>query len=154
MSDGHSLMAPQNGTEWVPTLKQKAVLRAAAEVGLERNISAVCKEAQVDRKSFYRWLKHADFRDAWEAVWHGAIRHHLPGVVAAQLDKALKGDTQAARLIADMGGVLKQKHELTGKDGGPIETAGGVSTLEIGRRIAFVLNQAADMTPKKLTGND
>lgn len=42
-----------------------------------------------------------------------------------------------------------QKHELTGKDGGPIETKEAeLSELELARRIAFALEQGARAAPK------
>jgi hypothetical protein len=107
-------MAPQTATEWRPRPKQRAVLDAAMEVGTERTIVAVCREAQVDRKTFYRWLDiDPGFKAAWEEVWHGSIRRHLPGVISAMVDRAQSGDVQAARLLADIYGLTKQKIEIT-----------------------------------------
>jgi hypothetical protein len=39
--------------------------------------------------------------------------------------------------------------EMTGKDGGPIETRSELSELELARRIAFALEQGARMAAKK-----
>ncbi len=98
---------PQNTTNWAPTPKQDAVLEAAQEAGLNRSISAICEAAGVDRTGFYRWLrKDPQFAAAWEDVWHGTIKRHLPGVVAAVIAKAQDGDIPAARLVADLAGVL------------------------------------------------
>lgn len=61
----------------------------------------------------YFWLDPFDrrhdpgFAAAWDQVWRGTIRRHLPGVVAAMIHKAQEGDVQAARLVADLAGVLK-----------------------------------------------
>jgi AcrR family transcriptional regulator len=104
----------QNATEWKPSGKQRAALDAAAEVGFNRTISAVCERANVNRKTFYRWLEHdEDFRSAWESVWRGAVKRHLPGVVMAQIQKALEGDTRAAEYVAKMAGEWVEKKDLT-----------------------------------------
>jgi hypothetical protein len=98
---------PQNTTEWAPSPKQAAVLEAAQQAGFNRSIVAICEEAHVDRAGFYRWLRQDPaFKAAWEDIWRGSIRRHLPGVVSAVLAKALVGDIPAARLIADLAAVL------------------------------------------------
>lgn len=113
---------PQNATEWHPTPKQAAVLEAAQEAGLNRSIVALCEAAHVDRKSFYRWLKYdPDFKAAWEEIWTHSIRRHLPGIVAAQVAKALDGDTPAARLLADLAGVLTTRMDVKAQHTGKME---------------------------------
>lgn len=92
------------------------MLDAAQETGTSRTITALCEEAGVDRSLFYRWLRQdPNFRAAWEDTWRSSIKRHLPGVIAAQLDRALNGDTKAARLIADVAGLIKQKLEHSGE---------------------------------------
>lgn len=103
---------PQNSTNWTPTPKQAAVLEAGQEAGLNRSISAICEAAGVDRKSFYNWInRDQDFKAAWENIWAHSIRRHMPGVVAAMIAKAQDGDVPAARLIADLAGVTRQRLE-------------------------------------------
>lgn len=113
---------PQTATEWHPTPKQAAVLEAAQEAGLNRSIVALCEAAHVDRKSFYRWLKDVpEFKAAWEEIWTHSIRRHLPGIVAAQVAKALDGDTPAARLLADLAGVLTTRMDAKVQHTGKME---------------------------------
>lgn len=53
------------------------------------------------------------------------------------------------RDLAQHYSLLTEKHELTGKDGGPIETAPvELSELELARRIAFALEQGARSATK------
>jgi hypothetical protein len=109
-------VAKKTTTSWRPTAKQISVLEAASETGLNRTITAVCENASVTPKTFYGWLKDDPrFREEWESVWHGAIRKHLPGVVMAQVHKALEGDTRAAEFVAKLGGVFIDKQEQTGE---------------------------------------
>ena len=139
----------REGAPWRPTSQQKAVIEAAGECGLKRTISAVCEEGGVSRFTFYHWLKHdPDFAAVWDKVWYGQVRVHLPGVVAAQIVKAYEGDTAAARLVVDLSGVIKQKLEHSGIDGGPIQVE-AISNLEAARRLAFMLNSAAVETESK-----
>ena len=110
-------MAAQSCTDWKPKPRQKRILEAAQEAGVSRNITAVCDEAGVPRRTFYYWLNSdADFANAWDQVWRKAITRHMPAVVAAMLGKATKGDVPAARLLADMAGAVKQIHEVTNTD--------------------------------------
>lgn len=107
-------MTQQSATEWKATPKQRAMLEAGAEAGLNRSISAVCKDAGSDRTTFYRWLeKDENFKKAWEGVWYGAVKRHLPGVVMAQIYKALEGDTRAAEFVAKMAGDWVEKKDIT-----------------------------------------
>ena len=105
----------QNGTKWRPKPKQKAALEAAQKSGLDRSITAVCEDAKVPRTTFYRWLDNdPGFKLAWNEVWHAAIERHMPTIVSAMIAKARKGDTSAARLIAELAGVMKQVVEHSG----------------------------------------
>lgn len=103
----------QTETKWRPTKKQAAMLTAASEAGLNRTITAVCEEAGVARPTFYRWLDDPHFKREWENAWYGATRRHMPGVVAAQIDAALKGDTAAATFVARMAGLWVDRKEIT-----------------------------------------
>jgi len=64
----------------------------------------------VHRRTFYLQMANPDFKAAWEGIWSSSIRRHLSGIVAAQIHKALEGDTQAARLLFEASGVLKQEY--------------------------------------------
>jgi hypothetical protein len=104
------LARAQKGTTWVPSPLQSRLLEAAREPGAQRTITAICDAADVPRRTFYKQLADPDFKAAWDDVWSGAIKRHLPGIVAAQIHKALDGDTQAARLLMEAAGVLKQEY--------------------------------------------
>ena len=108
-------------TEWKPTPKQKDILLAAQEAGLKRSIAAVCRDAGVSRQSFYKWLDiDPDFRQAWEDAWHGTVKRHMPGAVAAMVARAQEGDVPAARLLAELAGQIVKRTQVSGPDGGPI----------------------------------
>ena len=107
----------QTGTEWKPNRRQKKVLDAAQEAGINRTITQTCEEAGVPRRTFYNWLVEEGFAEAWDKVWRCAITRHLPSIVAALVSKARKGDVPAARLLADMAGVVKQVHEVSSPEG-------------------------------------
>ena len=97
--------------------QQRKVLETAMEPGIGRNIVAVCDAAGVPRSTFYRWLEDDEFRDAWNDAWYGSVRRHMPGVVAAMIEKAQSGDVAAGRLVADLAGVIisKSQQEQSGE---------------------------------------
>ena len=105
----------QTNIGWKPDRRQKKLLDAAQKAGVNRTISQVCQEADVPRRTFYNWLDKEDFARAWDDIWRCAIVRHMPSVVAAMTGKARKGDVPAARLLADMAGVVKQVHEVVSK---------------------------------------
>jgi hypothetical protein len=114
---------PDKATEWVPSPKQASVLKAAQESGLKRSITGVCRRAEVDPKTFYRWMKgDPGFRAAWADLWKSMADLHFPTAVSATIHKARAGDIPAVRLLAEMKGVLTKRVELTGKNGGPVRT--------------------------------
>lgn len=121
----------EHATGWTPTPNQAAVLEAAQEPGLKRSIVAICRAAGVDRSRLYAWLaEDADFRAAWEGLWQVSLKRHLPGIVAAQVDKAQKGDTAAARLLLDLAGMLTQKHKISGDAEHPLAVALTVTVVD------------------------
>ena len=99
----------QDLTGWKPTLKQQAVLEVA-RTGTHRTISAICNAAGVSRQAYHGWIKDdAGFADAWNSIWRGAAQNAMPLVVAAMVRKAVKGDTQAARLVAEIAEATRTK---------------------------------------------
>jgi hypothetical protein len=108
----------QKSPDWIPSPKQVKVLQAAQEIGFDRGIREICRKAGVTHKSFYEWLKNdPDFAAAWRELPWEMIGHHLPGITSAVIKKAQGGDVQAARLIADLLGLIKQKREISGSVG-------------------------------------
>lgn len=131
---------------WQPDRRQGAVLEAARAAGRNRDVEAICATAGVTPRTVYKWLRdNPDFTLAWGDVWHGAVARNLPGVVAAQIDKALGGDTASARFVAELGGALKRRAGSSGAaKGANIPEAGSDSEPrpsardEIARRIAVI----------------
>ena len=84
--------------EWKPKPKQKKVLEAAMTPGLNRTITAICKEAEVSTRSFYNWLgKDEDFKEAWNTVWEWQIDRYMPSIVSAQVKEAQDGVRMLAK---------------------------------------------------------
>ncbi len=136
---------PQKTTDWIPNPKQSAVLEAAQEAGLNRSISAICEVAGVDRKSFYNWMKKDDeFKAAWEDIWIHSVRRHMPGVVAAVIAKAQDGDVPAARLIADLAGVTRQRIDAAVHQSGTVELK-----HDVGDRLEPYLEIIAEMVRRE-----
>lgn len=111
--------------EWVPSQKQLALIQAVKDVGFGNTITALCEKAGVGRDSFYVWMKQDEgFKRAWLELPMKMLGNHLPGILSAMVAKAIAGDVAAAKLILETVGLSTStvKHEITGKDGGPIQT--------------------------------
>jgi len=120
--------------KWTPTADQAKLFDEALNSGLRRSVTAICQKAGVSRAAFYRWMQDAHFRAAWSELHTEAISRHLPGVTAAVIFQAERGNISAARLLYEVAGALKIRAEVTGKDGGPIEILG--ARERVARRIA------------------
>src|SRR5258705_183921 len=108
----------QSRTEWIPSPAQANLLEVASQAGLHRNLTEVCKAARVPRRTFYDWLRYdANFKSAWGNLWRLQIEHHLPGVTAATIHQAQRGDVGAARTIMEVAKILKHQMEHSGNIG-------------------------------------
>lgn len=122
----------QIGTSWSPSPKQAAFLEAATECGFDRNISTIARAAGVPRRTVYNWLDNdPGFKDAWENLWKKTLSRHVPGVVAALVKRAQRGDVPAAKVVLDLAGFL-----------GPDVKARDEPALDYEK----VVNQAMNMT--------
>jgi hypothetical protein len=111
----------QNVPKWVPSAKQQAFLETLADQEIATSITARCAAAGVDRRNFSRWMREdPGFREAYNALWRGAIEEHMPDVVLAQATKAREGDTPAATFLGRLGGYFVDKAHVTGDGGGGV----------------------------------
>ena len=66
-------------SNWEPSPRQVDVLNAALNSGLNRTVSAVCRDADVSRVSFYNWMKQPGFAAAWAELPRKVISASMPG---------------------------------------------------------------------------
>ncbi len=133
----------QDATKWVPKGKKAKALLAAMKLGLNRNITVICDEIGVARSTFYRWFENdPNFLDAWNSQWEKLISRHMNAIASAQTNKAIDGDTAAARLIVELAGKLKQRMEVSGPDGTAISFAVDAESLD--RHIAGLVASASE----------
>lgn len=105
--------------KWHPKPKQRKVLEAALTPEYNRTITAICEEAGIKRQTFYNWIKKDEkFREAWNKVWEWSIDRYMPGMVSAQVKKALTGDTAAAKYLSELSGRMVKNVDI--KSGGEI----------------------------------
>ena len=108
--------------EWSPTPKQRVLLDVAAS-GEKTSITAICKEAKVERQTIYKWFKDPDFMKAWNDTWIAPIERHLPSMTAAQIKKAEKGNTNAYAKLIEATGKMVRRIDLT-SGGEPLPIVG------------------------------
>lgn len=116
-------ITPQKPTEWAPTPLQAHFLAVAIQSEGKPSITGLCAEADVDRTTFYQWLRDVPaFKAKWESLWVDLVNHAFTNVSKSMTLKAVSGDVAAARLVSDLKGVIKTRSEVSGPDGKPIET--------------------------------
>ena len=141
----------------IRTAKVRAAFLAGLEDGM--TIAAASKAAGAGRRTMYDWREaDTDFAAAWDDAYETgtdvledeAKRRAADGVeepVFYQGEKVATVRKYSDTLLIFMlkgrrPEKFKDRHEHTGKDGGPIETK-EMSDLEIVRRLAFILTQGA-----------
>lgn len=106
--------------EWLATPKQKREPTTEAEFA---------KQLGVTDRTFRTWKQKPGL---WQAVADATIKaagRRLPEVMDSIASEAENGNVSAARLYVDVLGLLTQKHEVTGKGGGPIQQRSSEVTI-------------------------
>jgi transposase-like protein len=144
--------------------KEAAFLDALAETA---SVTRACETAGIARRTAYDW-RDADpeFAKAWdaavqlgtEALEDEAVRRAHHGTDEAVFYQGAECGTVRRYSDTLLIFLLKARRpekyrervsaELTGKDGGPIQTE-NLSDLEVARRVAFLLSRATQQTPQE-----
>lgn len=101
--------------EQLRTVSKKKIMLKQLVINLG-NITNACRAADIDRKTYYKWLeKDKAFREATEAIPEMRLDHY-----EAQLDKLIDEGNVAALIFAlkakgkKRGWIEKQEHEVKG----------------------------------------
>ena len=151
-------MAASKAYQWVSNCKVKPHVFAAIQKAEDRRAQRT--EITQDRVLFelasLGFSNMQDFlekgEDGKDVLKQVSALHsqHAAAISELTVDKDGKTKLKLADkrpALVDIGkhlGMFPSRHEHTGKDGGPIEMTDEVSDLEKARRIAFILNRAAE----------
>lgn len=105
-------MARPSATEL--TAKQIKAAETLADPEWLGNISKLCKEIGVSRKTYYDWLDNPIFVKYVDGLIDKYSDSELMTVWKALIDKVEKGDTSAIKLYFEVKGKYKQQIEMTG----------------------------------------
>ncbi len=91
---------------WRPTPQQARFL-AVVKAARGRSITArhVCQALGYPVYEVASWLDSAEFRERFRDAWRLLLERELVGVVAALIERAKRGDVQAAKLCLELAGV-------------------------------------------------
>lgn len=79
-------------------------------------------EVGVSRKTFYSWMKDPRYLDYVNSQLDQYTNSELADIWRALINQAKRGSLQHIKLFFEMKGMYVEKREVTGKDGGPIQT--------------------------------
>lgn len=91
-----------------------------------RNKEEKCKEVGISRRTLYNWFQDANFVAYMNNKLELSTEAELVDMWRSLKSVAKRGNVQALRTFFELKGKLNNRMELTGKDGGPIETQGNV----------------------------
>lgn len=121
----------QNGIEWVPSAEQIKLVELLINPEDRRTKTEKMEEAGIPRTTFYRMLKDKNFKAYLREQLDTMTDGELPDVWKAHMLKCKRGDMTAIKLYYEIKGIYVERKEITGKDGGPIETKTNLKALSI-----------------------
>lgn len=121
----------QNGIEWVPSAEQIKLVELLINPEDRRTKTEKMEEAGIPRTTFYRMLKDKNFKTYLREQLDTMTDGELPDVWKAHMLKCKRGDMTAIKLYYEIKGIYVERKEITGKDGGPIETKTNLKALSI-----------------------
>lgn len=101
------------------TAEKKAAFLQALEGSL--NVGHAARLALIGRRTAYTWREEDE---AFAAAWDAALETAIDALEQTLYERAMRSDTVAAIFLlkGNRGGKYRERHELTGKDGGPLVT--------------------------------
>jgi hypothetical protein len=114
------------------TLNQRRVQEWCATPRYDRvppTQEMLAEQIGIGDRTITRWRQQKGWQEAVNAVARAQVGVKLPEVYGALLREAEKGSFQHIQLALELVGdyVKVQRSEVTGKDGGPIETLAAVT---------------------------
>jgi hypothetical protein len=121
--------AGQSRTKWQPDARQRRIVELLINPDDKRTKLQKLEEVGVRKSTFYDWMKDSRFLDYLNSQRDKYTDSEIAEVWKALVTKAKRGDISAIKLFFEMKGMYleKKKFELTGKNGGPIQTEAAVS---------------------------
>lgn len=119
MTDPEDRIDGQNYISSKLSVKEKAT-----EMLADPNITTdqeIIDSIDVSRGTFYRWKNDQDFIDLVNSKIDKYTDRETAKVWEALMKKAEDGDTRAIKLFFEMKNQYRDRKEITGEDGGPIE---------------------------------
>jgi hypothetical protein len=111
--------------EWHPHAKQIKMVELLINPNDRRTKEDKCKEVGVTPKTLWEWMKKPEFVEYMNSQLGKYTDAELPEVWKALMMQCKRGNVNAIKLFFEMKDLVpaaKVKQEVTGKDGGPIQT--------------------------------
>lgn len=116
---------PENRVDGQNYISSKlSVKEQAAEMLADPSITTdqeIIDSIDVSRGTFYRWKNDQEFIDLVNSKIDKYTDRETAKVWKALIKEAQKGDPRSVKLFFEMKGKYKDRKEITGKDGNPIE---------------------------------
>jgi len=85
-------------------------------------ITEIADRAGVSRQTIYAWLDDSTFNEVLNKKIDKMVNSQTASVWKSLIKEAVQGDVRAIKLFFEMQGKYKDRKEITGKDGQPIQT--------------------------------
>jgi len=120
-------------TKYRPTTAQKKLLVVMLNPNNRfLSITDICIQAKCNRGSYYKAFANPKFVDHYKTKSRDLVDQAIMPVVNALIKNAKAGSQTHIKMVLEMSDMHLEKkiHELTGKEGGPIETKQTPMTLD------------------------
>ena len=95
------------------TSKQKVLLEALINPENHfKNISRICKEIGIERKTYYNIMGKEEFKVLYESLTHSLVKDSIGPVINTFIAKAQEGSFQHGKVILEMSGLYNEKQDI------------------------------------------
>jgi len=102
-----------------------------------RTITEIADKADVCRSTIYDWLDDDNFKKAVDHKIENYTDSQTANMWKSLIREGLDGDVRAIKLFFELKNKYKDRKEITGKDGGPIE-------IDAKNELAAAINRIAE----------
>ncbi|MDT8902196.1 phBC6A51 family helix-turn-helix protein [Anaeroselena agilis] len=109
--------------DFVPTAEQIAIIELLINPDDMRPAKAKCAQVGIAESTLWRWRQDPAFNKYLQDRVHKYTDSAVADGYMAIIRKMKMGDIPAAKLFFELRGEIKQKHEVSGPKGGPVQHA-------------------------------
>jgi len=110
----------EKAIDWIPSPKQRQIAELLANPNDTRPKTKKVREVGIDYTTLWKWEKKPEFRQYVQKLIDEYTDGEVPNAWR-KLIRRMEKDTQAIKLFFELKNMYREKKEISGPDGGPVQ---------------------------------